>query len=134
MRRFVMVALVALAAGTSPAMLRADDSNPNQEAAKKICTQLRDSGQLGGRKIGVKYLNGTVWVSGQVADREHYNKVLEAVMATSGVTITRIVPDGLALDGTTKAANPLRGQSSAINQCSRCLRRSMPRRRPPWPP
>ena len=111
MRRFVMVALVALAAGTSPAMLRADDSNPNQEAAKKICSQLRDSGQLGGRKIGVRYLNGTVWLQGQVADRDHYNKVLEAVMATSGVTISRVVPDGLAIDATAakSAANPLRG-------------------------
>ena len=37
MRRFVMVALVALAAGALPAMVRADDSNPNQEAAKQIC-------------------------------------------------------------------------------------------------
>ena len=62
MRRFVLVALVAVATGTSPAMLRAEDSNPNQQAAQKICTQLRDSGQLGGRKIGVRYLNGTVWL------------------------------------------------------------------------
>ena len=74
MRRFVMVALVALAAGTFPAMLRAEDPNPNQEAAKKICSHLRDSGQLGGRKIGVRYLNGMVWLQGQVADRDHYNK------------------------------------------------------------
>lgn len=133
MRRFVMTALVALAAGASPAMLRAEDSNPNQQAAQKICTQLRDSGQLGGRKVGVRYLNGTVWLQGQVADREHYNKVLEAVMATSNVTITRVIPDGLTIDGAAiantsqpaspsaaAAANPLRGatagQSENVNR------------------
>ena len=33
-----------------------------------------------------------------MADRDHYNKVLEAVMATSNVTITRVVPDGLTID------------------------------------
>jgi len=126
MRRFISVALVALAAGTSPAMLRAEDSNPNQQAAQKICSQLRDNGQLGGRKIGVRYLNGTVWLQGQVADRDHYNKVLEAVMATSNVTITRVIPDGLAIDGAatattsqpaspsaTAAENPLRGSTAA---------------------
>ncbi len=112
MRRLVMVVLVALATGTLPAMVRAEDPNPNQEAAKQICNHLRDSGQLAGRKISVKYMNGTVWLQGQVTDRNQFNRVVGTVMTTPEITIGRVVSDTLTIDNGSSAkssANPLRG-------------------------
>ena len=98
MRRFVMTALVALAAGTMPAMVRADEANPNTAAAKKVCAQLRESGQLGGRRIDVRYLDGTIWLQGKVASQEQYNKIIAAVMLTPSVTISRVIPDALVIE------------------------------------
>jgi hypothetical protein len=109
MRRFVMVALVAVAASTMPAMVWADGAN--QEAAKQICVQLRESGQLGGRKIAVKYFNGTVWLQGEVSSQEQLNKLVAAAMTTPGVTISRVVPDGLTVESA--AGNPLRNANRA---------------------
>ena len=124
MRRFVKLALVALAAGTMPAMVRAEGAN--QEAATQISNQLRDSGQLGGRKISVRYFNGTVWLQGEAASQDQANKLVAAVMATPGVTINRVIPDGLAVAGarsekstqgaarfaSTTSANPLRSSET----------------------
>ena len=121
MRRFVMVALVALAAGTSPAMLRADDLIPTRRPQRRFARNSATAASWAAAKIGVRYLNGTVWLQGQVADREHYNKVLEAVMATSGVTITRVVPDGLAIDATRD-----QGGQSAPWQSARDINRAQP--------
>jgi hypothetical protein len=128
MRRLVMVALVALATGL-PAMVRAEDSNPNQEAAKQICNHLRDSGQLSGRKISVKYMNGTVWLSGQVADRNQFNRVVGTVMTTQEVAINKVVTETLTLDGSRSSSNPLRGTAqplpSTISQPSSATLASM---------
>jgi len=125
MRQFFIAALVALAAGMTPAVVRAD--NPNQDAAKQICNHLRDSGQLAGHKISVRYLNGTAWLQGQVASQEQLNKIVAAVMETPGVSITRVIPDGLTMEGastgvspnaataTNPAANPLRAAPAETN-------------------
>ncbi len=123
MRQFLMVTLVAVAAGLMPAMVRAD--GPNQEAAKRIRDQLHDSGQLVDYKIAVRYLNGTVWLQGHVHDQDQLNKAVALVFATKEVTINQVIRDELTVDGVhpdssanksfpaNNAANPLRGRNAA---------------------
>jgi hypothetical protein len=136
-----MVALVALAAGSLPAMVRAEDPNPNQEAAKQICNNLRDSGQLAGRKITVRYINGTVWLQGSVADRNQFNRVVGTVMTTPEITIGKVVTESLTIDNGKSSANPLRGDAnraqplpSSISQPSSATLASMMQAVPAPPP
>lgn len=129
MRQFFMVMLVAVATGLMPAMVRAD--NPNQEAAQRIRDHLNKSGQLvAGDKVGIRYLNGTVWLQGHVHDQEQANKVVALVFATEGVIVNQVIRDELAIGpkasspsdfAVTKAivVNPLRGTADAavdVNQ------------------
>ena len=60
MPRFVMIALLALAAGALPAVARADNPNPNQEAAKQICAQCRVRGDCLDFAVRVKEPHG-IW-------------------------------------------------------------------------
>ncbi len=124
MRQFFMLALVAVAASLTPAVVWAD--NPNQEAAQRIKNHLNENGQLGrGEKIAVRYLNGTVWLQGHVRTPEHLNSIVALVFATEGVAVNQVIRDELtcdsAVDATggspangysaSNAANPLRGSS-----------------------
>jgi hypothetical protein len=58
----------------------------NQEVAEQIAASLRESGQLHGYSIGVKYQDGTVWLRGRVASREQMNTALKLVFQTAGVS------------------------------------------------
>jgi hypothetical protein len=58
----------------------------NQEVAEQIAANLKDSGQMRGYKIGVKYQDGTAWLKGQVTDREQMDNALKLVFKTPGVT------------------------------------------------
>ena len=124
MRQFFMVTLVAAAASLMPAMVRAD--NPNQEAAQRIKDHLTENGQLvKGERVGVRYLNGTVWLQGHVANQERLNRVVAVVFSTKGIVINQVIRDELTWDGAmqgsefssapskTVAANPLRDVNSA---------------------
>lgn len=57
----------------------------NQEVAEQVAANLRDSGQLHGYKIGVKYQEGTAWLRGQVNSQEQMNAAVKLVFATPGV-------------------------------------------------
>jgi hypothetical protein len=104
MRLFRMVMVVAVATALMPAMVWAD--NPNQESAQKIRDHITGSGQLvAGDKVAVRYLNGTVWLQGQVHDQGQADKVVSLVFETQGVTINQVIRDELACSAT-KAANP----------------------------
>jgi hypothetical protein len=59
--------------------------------AEKIAASLRESGQLQGYKIGVKYQDGTVWLRGRVSSREQMNAAMKVVFAVPGVS--RVVND-----------------------------------------
>ena len=111
------------AAGTLPAIAGAN--NPNQQAANQIRNQLRATSQLLGRKITVRYAKGTVWLQGQVPDRDHYNAVVAAVITTQGVTITQVITDGLTVDGAASQrpigrdrSAPRTGWPTARRQCA----------------
>jgi hypothetical protein len=70
---------------------------------------------LAGRKITVKYINGTVYLQGQVADRSQFNRVVGTVMTTPEVAIGKVSTETLTLDNS-KSANPLRGMSGEVNR------------------
>jgi hypothetical protein len=82
MRRLFIGMVVILATVLAPVWVLAG----NQEVAEKIATNLKESGQLHGYKIGVKFQDGTAWIRGQVSSREEMNTALKVVFQTPGVT------------------------------------------------
>ncbi len=82
MRRLFVGLVVAAATVLAPIGALAG----NQEVAEKIAANLRDSRQLHGFKIGVKYQDGTAWLQGKVASQDQMNTALKVVFQTPGVT------------------------------------------------
>jgi hypothetical protein len=58
----------------------------NQEVAEQIATALRNSGQLHGYRVGVKYQDGTAWLKGQVATRDEMGTAMQLAFGVPGVT------------------------------------------------
>jgi hypothetical protein len=96
----------------------------NQEVAEQIAATLRDSGQLHGYRIGVKYQDGTVWLKGQVATRNEMSTAMQLVFGVPGVT--RVVnhltipseqPMVISPDSTEspQVATPLQGPDGAVS-------------------
>ncbi|NLX94639.1 MAG: BON domain-containing protein [Rhodopirellula sp.] len=82
MRRLFVGLVVAAATVFAPMWALAG----NQEVAEKIAANLRESGQLQGFRIGVKYQDGTAWLRGEVANQEQMSSALKLVFQTEGVT------------------------------------------------
>jgi hypothetical protein len=74
--------VVAAAAALSPTWATAG----NQQVAEQIAAALRDSGQLHGYRIGVKYQDGTAWLKGQVATRDEMATAMQLAFNVPGVT------------------------------------------------
>jgi hypothetical protein len=83
----------------------------NQEVAEQIAARLRDSGQLRGYRIGVKFQDGTAWLRGQVTSQEQADTAVAIVSQTPGVTR---VENDLAIPGQEKA-QVARSESAASN-------------------
>ncbi|MGD9126369.1 MAG: BON domain-containing protein [Planctomycetia bacterium] len=81
-RTFIAVALAA-ATLLCPAWAMADTDN--QKLADSVATQLRDGGQLQDYEIGVKVNDGTVLLSGRVANQEQLRTALRTVSYMQGV-------------------------------------------------
>jgi hypothetical protein len=81
MRRLIVGIVVAAAA-----LVPIGATAGNQQVAEQIAATLRDSGQLRGYRIGVKYQDGTAWLKGEVATREEMATALELVFNVPGVT------------------------------------------------
>ncbi len=58
----------------------------NQETANQIAKSLKDSGKLDGYRIGVRFQNGTTWLTGTVQSREQMAIALRLVSASEGVS------------------------------------------------
>ncbi len=99
MRRLLAGMVVAAATVLVPIWALAG----NQEVAEQIASGLRESGQLKGYKIGVKFQDGTAWLRGRVTDREQMNTALRLVFQTPGVK--RVVND-LTIGAADQAAEP----------------------------
>ena len=103
------LAIVAIAA-LAPAVLRASDLD-DKEAAEQIATILRDSGQMQKYSVGVKYKNGTVWLSGKVANDQQLQTALNVVSDIDGVQ--QIVNNlSVASKSAGELRQPLGGKSS----------------------
>lgn len=98
MRRLLVGMVVLAATALAPLWAMAG----NQEVAEKIAANLRQSGQLRGYKIGVKFQDGTAWLRGQVTNHEQMNTALKLVFQTPGVT--RVVNNLTVADDESKAA------------------------------
>jgi hypothetical protein len=75
-----MLSIAALAA--TPAVA---DTQEDQAAAEQIATILRDSGQMRNYSVGVKYKNGTVWLSGRVASDQQMQSALSVISEIEGI-------------------------------------------------
>jgi hypothetical protein len=110
MRRFLVGFVVAAVAAVTPTLAMAG----NQEVAQQIGQQFRDSGQMSDYKIGIKYQDGKVWLSGNVASQEQLRTACELVKQTPNVRIDNIFWNEVRIVSTVTAANkqvnPLRGQ------------------------
>jgi hypothetical protein len=81
MRRLFLGMVVAAATAVAPLWAMA----ANQEVAEKIAANLRKSGELQGFKIGVKFENGTAWLSGRVRSEDQLQAAVKLVSETAGV-------------------------------------------------
>ncbi|MGD9719768.1 MAG: BON domain-containing protein [Pirellulales bacterium] len=84
MRRILLTWAVLAIAACIPSMTRAQDAN-DKAVAEQIATVLRDSGQMKNYSVGVKYRNGTVWLSGRVTSQQQLQAALGVVSNLEGV-------------------------------------------------
>lgn len=86
MRRilFTRATIAALIAALAPALALAGDRE-DQATADQIATLLRDSGKMRNYSVGVKYKDGTVWLSGRVASKEQLQTALSVVSEIEGI-------------------------------------------------
>lgn len=113
MRRILTGIVVAALAAVIPTLALAG----NQEMADQIAQRLRNSGEMSGYKIGIKFHEGTAWLRGRVTSEEQMSAALKIAFQTPGVT--RVVNE-LALQETESTAvakeasgNPLRGKAAS---------------------
>jgi hypothetical protein len=84
MRQRLYAVAMAAVATLSPALLNAGEQE-DKVIAQKIATALRDSGQMKGYSIGVKFKEGTAWVAGRVTSKEQAASALQVVSSVEGV-------------------------------------------------
>jgi hypothetical protein len=84
MRRNAFTWAILAIAVLAPALALADDQE-DKEAAEQIATIMRDSGQMRNYSVGVKYRNGTVWLSGRVASQRQMQTALNIVSDIEGI-------------------------------------------------
>jgi len=83
MRRFLLGFAIASAVAV-PAVAQAGDRE-DKATAERIATVLRDSGQMQNYSVGVKYKEGTVWLSGRVSSNQQMQAALGVVSDVDGI-------------------------------------------------
>jgi hypothetical protein len=83
MQRTLFSLAIAIIATTAVAA-RADDQQ-DQAAAQQIAQILRDSGQMRDYSVGVKYKEGTVWLTGRVSSSQQMQAALSVVSDIEGI-------------------------------------------------
>jgi hypothetical protein len=84
MRRTLFTWAILAVAALAPAIALGDD-NEDKAIAEQIAAVLRDSGRLKNYSVGVKYRNGTVWLSGRVTSEKQLRSALDVVSNLEGV-------------------------------------------------
>jgi len=106
----IWTGLVVMAATVMvPAAAWAD----NQQMADQIAAKLRDSGQLQGYKIGIKYQEGTAWLQGQVRSQQQMKAAMKLAFEAPGVS--RVV-NKLSVNEATASSKP---QPSSVSRFAR---------------
>ena len=133
MRRLSYVLAVAAAVMLLPTLVMAG----NQEVAEQVAKNLRQSGQLQGYKVGVKFQEGTAWLRGKVASHEQMNAALRIAFETNGVerVVNNLTVDsGLQTATATQQPGPQRTKISVSSLLGKPLRpvsgATAPERRP----
>ena len=111
MRRLIVGLVIAASAALVPTWAFAG----NQEVAEQIAASLRDSGQLHGYRIGVKYNDGTVWLKGQVLSQEQKAAAVRLAKKADGVKLVN--SDSLVVtpsDAATASNQPLQQVDGAL--------------------
>jgi hypothetical protein len=75
---------IAAAVVLAPAVAAAGDKE-DKATAEQIATILRDSGQMQNYSVGVKYKNGTVWLSGRVTSNQQMQAALQVISDIEGI-------------------------------------------------
>lgn len=84
MQRIVFAfAVVAMTVGSPLGVLAGD--REDRATAEQIATLIRDSGTLQNYSLGVKYKNGTVWLSGRVTSDDQMQSALQVVSDIEGI-------------------------------------------------
>jgi hypothetical protein len=84
MRRILCGWTVAAIAALMPAMALAGERE-DKATAEQIATALRDSGQVQNYSVGVKYKNGTVWLTGRVTNDQQMQAALQVISDIEGI-------------------------------------------------
>ncbi|HEV3136745.1 MAG TPA: BON domain-containing protein [Pirellulales bacterium] len=85
MRRILLIqCAIAMIAALAPALAHGGDQH-DKAAAEQIAAVLRDSGQMQNYAVGVKYKNGTVWLTGRVTSQKQMQSALQIVGDIDGV-------------------------------------------------
>jgi hypothetical protein len=84
MQRIVFAfAVVAMTVGAPWSVLAGD--REDRATAEQIAALIRDSGALQNYSLGVKYKNGTVWLSGRVTSEDQMQSALQVVSDIEGI-------------------------------------------------
>lgn len=89
--------LVAVAIMVCPHIVLAG----NQEMAQEIARSLKDSGQLTGYKIGIRYVDGTAWLRGTV--KEEQQKQIAEEIASQVPGVKKVVNELTVASSSTQA-------------------------------
>jgi hypothetical protein len=81
-RIFLTFATAAIALAP---MLALAGEREDKATAEQIAVVLRDSGQMQNYSVGVKYKNGTVWLSGRVASNQQMQAALAVISEIEGI-------------------------------------------------
>jgi len=109
MRRFLCgLASASIAACLSlPALAGGAEG---QAGAEQIATILRDSGKMRNYSVGVKYKNGTVWLSGRVTNSQQLRSAIEVIGEVEGVN--KIVNNLKVAPADSSSKQPLPSQAA----------------------
>ena len=106
MRRLRTGIMVALMAAAIPVTALAG----NQEVANQIKHVMESSGRLYHYRVGVKFLNGTAWLRGQVANEEQMETAIRLAFEVQAVdrVVNELSVAQKSDAGIAKSHNPLR--------------------------
>ena len=115
MRRFILGWAIAAFACAQPAWAVASD----QQIAQSIADQLRASGQLVDYSVGVKYQDGTVWLSGRVSSPEQLERAIQLTEGNPDVALVVSHLEVRPSNGGGVASAPAAPSSRSLNPLTR---------------